>query len=130
MNAKVAVALVGLLVASMGCQMGPATGQNGTSSLLTAPPPSGGAQCLQALVQGTLQADPSVEGAVWLARSDGATVRLRWPHGFDVHFTRQGAQVLGPSGDVVARQGDRVELGGGAMDGTFEICALDGELLL
>jgi hypothetical protein len=122
----VSLALVGLL--AVGCEIGTAPEQTTGPSLLTRPPPGRGFQCLQALSRGVLRADPAVPGAVWLDRSDGATIRLKWPHGYTVRFNAEVAEVLAPSGEIVAREGDAVELTGGTVQNTFEICRLNGRL--
>jgi hypothetical protein len=37
-----------------------------------------------------------------------------------------GAEVIAPGGRVVAREGQQISFGGGSVDGTFQICTIEG----
>lgn len=103
---------------------------NGSLPLRTQPSPPPGAlvACMEALATGVLEADPADPALVWLDSGEERT-DLSWPYGFRVRFTPD-AEVLAPGGRVVAREGDEVALGGGTITDAFEICTLDGEMLL
>jgi hypothetical protein len=108
---KLAVALVSLL--SVSCS---------TSFVLQTTPPEH-SRCLHARVAGSIGANAHDPARVWLDRNDGRRVDLRWPSGFRAQFT-PSAEVMDGGGRVIARQGDAVTLGGGYVDGIFEVCSI------
>jgi hypothetical protein len=92
------------------------------------PPPGVVFACMEALATGTLRGDPADPSLVWLENGAERT-ELVWPFGFRVRFA-PGAEVLAPGGRVVARDGQTVSLGGGEIDGAFQVCTIPGEDLL
>ena len=93
------------------------------------PPPPGGAPCMEALATGTIAADPSDPSLVWLVHGDAAgRVELGWPWGTTVRFSPE-AEVVAVGGTVVAREGERRDLGGGSIDDVFWVCTVDGQVV-
>lgn len=93
-----------------------------TLSTRTAPPfgETPGA-CPAALLEGNLIADGDSHLVVQPDR--GPRSRLRWPSGYVVRRAMERLEVLDPEGEVVAREGDMVALGGGQL-GTdvWDVC--------
>jgi len=86
------------------------------------PNPSGTAEaCPGALLEGELLRDDD-EG--FLARhAEGFVTPIVWPDGYTVH-DGETRELIDPSGAIVAREGDRVALGGGFTpnDTAFIVC--------
>jgi hypothetical protein len=78
---------------------------------------------LEAPASGVLKADPGDPALVWLV--SGERIDLTWPYDFRVRFTPD-AEVLAPGGRVVAREGQEISFGGGAVTDTFEIGTIEG----
>lgn len=87
-------------------------------------PPGQEVGCMEALLTGTLAADPNDPSGVWLV-AGGERFELGWPYEFGVRFEPEGVLVA-PGGEVVAREGDEVSLGGGGVDDVFWVCTIDG----
>lgn len=87
------------------------------SSSATASPEA----CPQALLEGDLLADDA-SGLVVLPET-GFVIEVVWPDGYVVRDASE-REVLDPAGEVVAREGDHVSLGGGmnATGTAFVVC--------
>jgi hypothetical protein len=96
-----------------------------TLELEAAPQRGGIFECLGARAEGQIVADVDDPARVWLVMRPNQRLDLRWPFGFRVRFAPR-AEVLSPSGIVVTREGDFVELGGGEVSGLFEVCEVNG----
>ena len=124
---RVLAALVALVIVGA-CQLvaGPDGVPLGTEPLraIRSPQPGELVGCMEALATGVLRGDPGDPSRVWLdARGD--RIELGWPYDFGVRFD-PGAVVVAPGGEVVAREDDALELGGGFLGGVFWICDFDG----
>ena len=78
--------------------------------LLTATAPQG-PECNMAAAAGQLAQHPL--SGLGLAHEDGFVSPVRWPHGFTAAQTTEGAVIYDEIGQVFAREGDRVVVGGG-----------------
>jgi len=67
--------------------------------------------CPQALLEGTLEADPS--GTLVVRTDSGELVSVSWPIGYGVRTGERGEPVLTRLFVEVAAPGDRVSMGGG-----------------
>jgi hypothetical protein len=96
-----------LMAATLG-----ATGCQGTPTILTS--------CPLALVQGTLVASgENLEIDV----PGGSTQLVHWPDGVSVGRSDGTLALIGFFGQVIAREGDYIEMGGGeGADGVFKGC--------
>jgi hypothetical protein len=112
---------------------GPSAPQTGSSRsgelvmLPAAPAPddSVARSCQAAGLNGFLRGDEADPRSVWL-EANGRRVDLKWPSNFEVRFTSP-FEILSAAGQVVAREGESVELGGGfAGDHVFGVCSLNG----
>jgi hypothetical protein len=92
----------------------------GPVALITQPPTN---VCLTARVGGVLVEDPTYGLAI--SSSDGHVGGTVWPNGFSAWRDEEGIVVLtSPGGQVVAREGDRIESAGHTEDdGTAYPCA-------
>lgn len=94
----------------------------------SSPPPNPGIPqpseeaCDAALLEGSLVADDA--GGFLVAHESGAVTAVSWPEGYEVQVLDGARVLLDPSGNVVAREGDVVSLGGGmnADDTAFVVC--------
>jgi hypothetical protein len=68
--------------------------------------------CPSALLEGTLEADPSSEGLL-VRTDDGQAVTVTWPIGYGVRAGENGEPVLTRLFVEVAGPGDEVSMGGG-----------------
>jgi hypothetical protein len=65
-----------------------------------------------ARVEGIVQGSANVDGVcVWLASARGSRIPLVWPAGFYARFSP--LRIYDGSGSVVAKQGQRIQAGGG-----------------
>lgn len=78
----------------------------------------------QALQVGVLRSDG--HSCVWQG-DDAAGSDIVWPPGFGARFTDQGVELVAPDGQVVATEGDYLELGGGGRDDAGAACAPGGD---
>jgi hypothetical protein len=87
------------------------------------PAPGTPAACATALLQGTLVSNAAF--GVALQDAEGHVHKIVWPFGYSARATSAGVVVLNDRGLVVAREGDRVGLGGGEIgnDGTWLACS-------
>lgn len=89
-------------------------------TLLTAPGPVDA--CMDALAQGTLVPDP--RSGLALATSSGERMAVMWPFGFSAHLVDTDIVLVDESGELVAREGDVIQMGGGSgANGLFYACA-------
>ena len=82
--------------------------------LATSEPPAAGQleACPNALLASVrLEGDPAQRPAVWVVGQDGRRLSILWRHGFSARFTPR-LELLDEDGDVVAREGDVLNLGG------------------
>lgn len=80
------------------------------------PPPASGACPLAHLGRVTLRGDPAgLSRPVWVQRIDGGQqLDIVWPYGFTARFNPD-LELLNAEGEVVAREGDVLDLGGGVV---------------
>jgi hypothetical protein len=85
-------------------------------------PDATGQVCIAASIEGTLIRDE--QSGVALADPRGLVHVVVWPNGYSARADAGRLVVLDGSGDVVARVGDRVSIGGGEVDanGTWLAC--------
>lgn len=100
----VALALLGVVLA--GC---------GSLSLRTASAPSDG--CDQALLAGSLERQ--AETGLGIGASDLVVTPVQWPFGYSARKDLQGIVLVDQTGRIVAREHDRVEVGGGLGNGNL-----------
>jgi hypothetical protein len=87
------------------------------------PEPAGTPQaCPAALIEGILRADE--EWGIVLEATDGAKVKVLWPHGYSARVDDGGLALIDEDGSIVAHAGDLVQVGGGGTDaeGTWVGC--------
>lgn len=85
---------------------------------------SGG--CATALLEGTLEEDPSTGGLV-VRTDDGHVVSVTWPIGYGTGGGANGQRVLTRVFMEVAKPGDRVSMGGGeGRTADFDACGVIG----
>ena len=121
--AGAAAIAAGIIVAGVVIGNRPPLGAPGGSALATdtpspiaiptQEPPTAGTPgpCPAALTEGRLVAD-SVQG-IALIEGDDTRRPVIWPYGYFARATSRGLEVVDSEGVVVAREGDRVEIGGG-----------------
>jgi len=97
------VAIAGMLLAGCGWADGPV-------AIWTRPRPDDA--CLQANVGGVLVADPD-SGLAFKGVDGGANLRIRWPFGWTARRENGVVLLISPKGKVTAREGDRIDGGGG-----------------
>jgi hypothetical protein len=89
--------------------------------LRTAPAPANG--CDLALVEGRLVADAR-SGLALAADETGASIEIIWPFGYSARRDPVELALIDERGAVVAREGDRINVGGGSgADDAFVACA-------
>lgn len=72
----------------------------------------GGAPQKLAAKRGILRGSSDIHGGfVWLETGDGSTLQVIWPYGFRARFSP--LELLNADGEVIAREGDFIKLGGG-----------------
>jgi hypothetical protein len=95
------------------------------------PLPSGAVRaCVQALLPvRVVRAGNSVKA---VSPDTGAEITVAWPRGFRAHLVGGVAEIVASDGNVIAREGDVVDLGGGldsaAVSPAFHICAVNGTI--
>lgn len=83
---------------------------------------------LEAARSGRLAGDAALYGGcVWLEDTSGARQSVVWPPGYGVRFHDSGFDLLAATGEVVARGGDTVTLGGGVGSDLQTRCDVDAE---
>lgn len=103
----VALALAALILA--GCSMG----------LRTAPVAT--EDCDNALGSGQLVA--TAQSGLGLRDGAGGIVEVLWPFGYTARRGTGGIELIGHKGEVLAREGDFIQAGGGTgSDGVFAVC--------
>lgn len=82
---------------------------------------------MAALAEGILHGDPADPRLAWLVNPDGLRIEIQWPRGFTARFNPE-LEVVASTGEVVAREGDDLDLGGGwgSANGGFSICEING----
>jgi hypothetical protein len=115
-----ALVTVVVLVALAGWRFGPGS-RHGAIALLTASGPHDG-ECLLARAEGRLAEHPT--SGLGLADRNGHVFKVQWPFGFTAAQTSDGAVLYDENGEVYAREGERVVLGGGSSpnDEVFYVC--------
>lgn len=105
----------------------------GPAAVATGPTIVGGEEvmCESALAEGILHGDPGDPRVAWLINPDGLRYELQWPRGFTARFNPE-LELVASNGEVVAREGDDLDLGGGfsAPDGAFSVCEINGTYYL
>jgi hypothetical protein len=84
------------------------------------PPPGSPQPCPAALIQGRLVADEQWGIAVGV--EDGSVIKVIWPYGYASRADGDRMALVDGSGQVVAREGDHVEIGGGFSGGDWFAC--------
>lgn len=114
-----------VLILAAACAPGP--------QLPTSPRLPDGVQvmCEAALLEGTLRGDAQDPRVTWLIAPTGVRRELQWPFGFSARFAPD-LQVISYDGQVVAREGDDVDLGGGFRPDTevFAVCEINGVMYI
>jgi hypothetical protein len=89
-------------------------------AIRTAPAPS--SICMAALGHGTVARNP--DSGIGLLDADGKPVSVLWPFGFSGRIVEGRAVLLNEQGNILAREGDEITLGGGygAGDRSFTAC--------
>jgi hypothetical protein len=110
MRQLLTIAILGL-VATACVAAEPSNGEPMLVAIPTAEPPTGQLACMDALLTGRLVADE--EAGVAIQAADGTTIVVVWPHGWVAVDQDNTRAVANDQGDVVARVGDQVAIGGG-----------------
>ncbi len=85
------------------------------------PLPSG--ECPAAQLAGLrLRGATSASPAAWVEDDQGKKLSIIWPNGFSARFD-PSVSLIGPRGDVVARDGDVLDLTGGQVDPAYDFFA-------
>jgi hypothetical protein len=94
----------------------------GDVRLRTQEPQPVGAACMAALIEGMLVRD--APSGLALRDPQGLLRQVVWSNGYSAHNDAGRLVLLDASGVVVAREGDRVSIGGGEIDsnGTWLAC--------
>jgi hypothetical protein len=89
-------------------------------TLLTAEQPE--TACDDALATGALAPDP--RSGLGLRGADGQRTSVMWPFGYSAIYQDDLIQLVDPDGEVVAVEGEVVQMGGGfGLEGLFYACA-------
>ena len=78
-------------------------------ALLTEPAPA--QACMEALAMGTLVFDP--RSTLAIGGPSGERTPVMWPFGYSARLVDGTLELLDNRGQLVAREGDRIEMGGG-----------------
>lgn len=99
-------------------------GRQSLVSLPTWPRPIEDNACPAALLRRvTLRGDPgNAARPVYVESLDGTTKIIIWPHGFSARFSPD-LELVNDHGEVVAREGDTLDLGGGVVDPAYDFFA-------
>jgi hypothetical protein len=77
--------------------------------------------CDLGLGGGTLVA--SAQSGLALGSGTGRVTEVMWPFGYTARRGTSGIELIGQKGEVLAREGDFVQVGGGmSNDGVFQVC--------
>jgi|GEM_PF-4250492 len=72
-------------------------------------------------IRGALGGDAQLEGGcAWVETDDGTRHEVLYPEGYTVEF--DPLRLLGPDGEVIAQEGDRIEVPGEVADDVTSIC--------
>lgn len=113
MHVRIVVALALGLIVLAGC----------AGQLRTGPQNAGNA-CDAALIAGTLA--PHEATGLGVRNDQGVVDPVVWPFGFSIRQDLTTVLLIDANGRTVAREGDRIEAGGGAnAEGMFAICPAD-----
>lgn len=116
-------ALAVLVAALMGACAGPSPSPTSTGAMPAGfvalrtqeSPPAGTPEaCMAALIEGTLARQ--AQSGVGLRDPRGFLIQVIWPNGYAARDDAGRLVVLDASGSVVAREGDRVSIGGGYVE--------------
>lgn len=81
----------------------------------TPPQPAGGD------IRGLLAGDPQLEGGcAWIQTDDGTRYEVIYPEGYRVEM--DPLRLVGPDGDVVAEEGDTLEVSGALAEDMVSVC--------
>ena len=93
----------------------------GCAGQLRTGPENAGNACDAALITGTLARSEAT--GLGVANDDGVVDPVVWPFGFSLRQDLTTVLLIDAAGRTIAREGDRIEAGGGAnADGIFAIC--------
>ena len=96
----------------------------GCAGQLRTGPENAGNACDAALIAGTLARSDAT--GLGVANDEGVVDPVVWPFGFTIGQDLMTALLIDATGRTVAREGDRIEAGGGAnAEGIFAICPAD-----
>jgi hypothetical protein len=77
--------------------------------------------CDEALIGGQLVA--TAQSGLGIRGGETGVVEVLWPFGYTARRAVSGNELLGHKGELLAREGDFVQAGGGAgADGIFAVC--------
>ena len=110
--------LAAVLSAAVACNDNSTSISSSTSSSTPFfPVQKAGLSRMEALLEGRLELD---NGCLRVKYSDGnylGNYLLIWPHGFSLHTKGEEIQVIDINGQIVARVGDKITVGGGEIPG-------------
>jgi hypothetical protein len=96
----------------------------GCAGQLRTGPQNAGNACDAALISGTLARSEAT--GLGVRNDDGVVDPVVWPFGFSIRQDLTTVVLIDAAGRTLAREGDRIEAGGGAnADGIFAICPAD-----
>ena len=110
MRQLLTIAILGLLATACSAAA-PSGSQPMLVAIPTAEPPTGQLACMDALLTGRLVADEDTGVAIQAA--DGTKIVVVWPHGWVAVDQDNTRAVVNDEGNLVARVGDQVAIGGG-----------------
>jgi hypothetical protein len=74
-------------------------------------------------ITGRLGGDAQLEGGcAWVETKDGTRYEVQYPEGYEV--ARDGSQLRGPDGDVIATAGDEITLTGAVAEDAMSFCQI------
>ena len=96
----------------------------GCAGQLRTGPQNAGDACDAALIAGTIARSEAT--GLGVRNDDGVVDPVIWPFGFTIGQDLTTVVLIDATGRTVAREGDRIEAGGGAnAEGIFAICPAD-----